>query len=363
MNGNLPNESKHLLSRLCLINGTSGTEELVQEFIVQTIRPFVDDVYVDLMGNVVAHKRGNGKRLMLVAHSDEVGLMVTYVDAEGFLHCRSVGCVDATVWAGREVEVIHEGKSIAGIIGRKPYQLQHLDVSSSAVSINDLWIDIGAKDKKEAMTQIALGDYVYPASSFTVLQNDKVSSKALDDRVGVYTLLEVAKRLSSVVCPYDIYYVFSVQEELGGRGAVVAANAIKPDICLVVDVTHAADYPTMNPLQLADISLGSGCVLGKGANIDHALFAALQRIAATNEMMCQIEPLPYPSGTDGNGIQISNGGVRTALVSIPCRYMHTPNEVVSLLDVEGATTLLELFCQDPNSNPYTLYSSDNESTY
>lgn len=308
----------------------------------KTIEPFVHEVHTDVMGNIIAHKRGGGRSIMLIAHHDVVCLMVTYVDSNGFLFVKPAGGIDLSILPARKVVIRHEGKSITGIIGKKPIHLMR-EEQQGKVTCENLWIDIGAKSQEEAKGMVSIGDYVYFCSERENLINNCITGSYFDDQLGIDILLEVAKELHSTEVPWDVYYVASNYEEIGMRGAAVATNSIKPDVCICVDVTHATDYPATNPIIEGEIKLGDGCVLAKGPNIHSALFCSLKNTAEKCKISHQIEVSPYPTGTDANVIQTAGEGVQTAVVSIPCRYMHTPHEICSKTDISSAVKLITQF--------------------
>lgn len=306
------------------------------------IKPFVSEISTDVLGNIIAHKPGTGRRIMLIAHHDVVRLMVFHIDENGFLYVKPVGGIDASILPARKVVIRHEDKTITGIIGKKPNHLLRED-QNNKITYENLWIDIGAKCQAEALQKVSKGDYVYFCSSYEELSNDYIADSYFDNQVGLNVLLHLAEQLYKIELPWDIYYVASNHEEIGMRGASVVAHSIKPDICLCIDVTHATDYPTMNVINDGDIRLGDGCVLAKGPNIFPALFKSLEETAIKHEILYQVEVSPYPTGTDANVIQISREGVKTAVVSIPCRYMHTPYEVCSKRDIESAISIITEF--------------------
>ena len=308
------------------------------------IKHFVSEVRIDTLGNIIAHKPGVGKSIMLIAHHDVVRLMVSYIDGNGFLYVKPAGGIDASILSSRKVIIRHEGKDIIGIIGKKPYHLLK-EEQNSKVSYDNLWIDIGAKSQSEALQLVSKGDYAYFSSEYEELPNDLVTGSYLDDQVGINVLLKLAEQLSDHEVLWDVFFVASNHEEIGMRGASVVAHSIKPDVCICIDVTHATDYPTMNVISDGDIKLGEGCVLAKGPDIYPTLFNSLEGIAIKHKIMYQVEVSPYPTGTDVNVIQLSGLGVKTAVVSIPCRYMHTPHEVCSKKDIESAIKLIcEFLC-------------------
>ena len=318
------------------------------------IKPFVNSVNTDVLGNIVAHKQGIGNRIMLVAHRDVVRLMVTHIDNNGFLYMKPSGSIDISILQARKVIIRHKGKNYVGIIGKKPIHLLR-DEQNCKITYENLWVDIGAKNHTEALQMVSEGDYVYFCGGQEYMPNNLVASSYIDNSVGLNVLVELAKRLPSASVSKDIYFVASNHEEIGMRGASVIANRIKPDVCICIDVTHAADYPMTNAINDGDISLGEGCVLSKGPNIHSDLFNSLEEIAIKKSIKYQIEVSPYPTGTDANPIQISGEGIKTAVVSVPCRYMHTPHEICSVNDMESATEILREFIFSNESAPKSGY--------
>lgn len=312
------------------------------EDILDAFKPFVSEVNTDVLGNIISHKTGKGKRLLLIAHHDVVRLMISHIDENGFLYVKPAGCIDISILPARMVIIRHEDKSIVGIIGKKAVHLLREELNNK-INYEDLWIDIGAKSQAEALQMVNKGDYVYFYSNYEELPNDLITGSYFDNQVGLNVLLKLAEQLYKEDIPWDIYYVASNHEEIGMRGASVVAHSIKPDTCICIDVTHATDYPTMNVISDGDIKLGEGCVLAKGPNIYPALFKGLEETAIKFKIRYQVEVSPYPTGTDANVIQLSDMGVKTAVVSVPCRYMHTPHEVCSKKDIESAIRIISEF--------------------
>ena len=305
----------------------------------KSIKPFVNDIQCDALGNIIAHKSGKGKRIMLIAHHDVVRLMVTHIDERGFLYFKPAGGIDASILPARKVVIRHEDKDIPGIIGKKPIHLIR-EEQNAKISYDNLWIDIGATNPTEAMNMVSKGDYAYFCSENEELSNGLITGSYFDDQIGIKIMLKVAELIEKTELPYDAYFVASNHEEIGMRGGTVAAHSIRPDICICIDATHATDYPTMNVISHGDIKLGEGCVLAKGPNVYPQLFNSLEEVAISHDIKYQIEVSPYPTGTDANTIQLSGDGVRTAVVSIPCRYMHTPHEICSKRDIESAINFI-----------------------
>lgn len=309
------------------------------------IKSFVNEVRTDVLGNIIAHKSGVGKTIMLIAHHDVVRLMISYIDDNGFLYVKPAGCIDVSILSARKVIIKHEDKSIIGVIGKKPVHLIR-EEQNNKVTYENLWIDIGAKNQAEALQMVNKGDYAYFCSGYDEMPNNLITGSYLDDQVGVNVLLKLAEQLDKKEISWDVYFVASNHEEIGMRGASVLAQSIKPEVCICIDVTHATDYPTMNVISDGDVKLGEGCVLAKGPNVYPELFNSLEETAIKNKIMYQVEASPYPTGTDANVIQLSGEGVKTAVVSIPCRYMHTPHEVCSKKDVESAIRIIiEYLCE------------------
>lgn len=312
---------------------------------INAIKPNVSEAYIDVLGNIIAHKSGVGKRIMLVAHHDVVCLMVSNIDENGFLFVKPAGYIDASILQARKVVVRHGEKLIIGIIGKKPIHLIR-DDNSIKVTFENLWIDIGAKSRSEALQMVSKGDYAYFCSDYETMLNNIITGSYLDNQVGLDVLLKLAKQLSDKEIQWDTYFVATNHEEIGMRGSPVVAHSIRPDICICIDATHATDYPAMNVISDGDIKLGQGCVLAKGPDICPDIFNRLERTAIKQKIMYQTEVSPYPTGTDANVIQQCGNGVKTAVVSIPCRYMHTPNEVCSINDIEAAINLIGSFLRE-----------------
>lgn len=323
----------------------SGDEERILQKYQSYVAPLVDEVTTDAMGNVIAFKKGKeGKekrKVMITAHADEVGFMVTYIDKTGYLYFQEIGAIDTNILPEQMVEIHHDGNIVPGVIGKKPLHLQASKEAAKEWEADELWIDIGAKDKAEAEKLVGIGDYVTYQTNLRNLAGGMVTSKGLDDKAGLAALIGIAQRLEGQQLDDDLYLVATVQEELGCRGARTATATIEPDLAIAIDVTHATDYPTVSPNRSGEIKVGGGTVIAKGPNIDKRLGVELIRISNGH---CQIEPISHPTGTDANLIQVGGKGVKTALVSIPCRYMHTPHEIASHADIEGAITLVSDFC-------------------
>ena len=305
------------------------------------------DEWIDILGNKIKHIGGKGKKLMLVAHADTVAMMVTYIDERGFINVKPAGGIDVSMLPCRCVRILHEGQNVIGVIGKRPIHLQRPE-NEGKITWEDIWIDIGSSSKEETLQKVSIGDYAYFCSQSVELCNGLITDSGLDDACGLQVLWNVGEQMVVQESAYDLYLVESNYEEIGMRGALVAANEISPDICIAIDATHATDYPGMNPIKEGDVKVGEGCVLAIGPNVDKNIFVRLKSVAEDNGISYQIEPNPYPTGTDANIVQVTGCGVQTAVISIPCRYMHTPQEVVSTKDIESATSIILKFLQRTN---------------
>lgn len=339
-------KKENILKDLLMTPSPSGSEQPIIKKMAMFLKDYIDELTIDNYGNLIALKYGanSNKKLMLAAHADEVGMMVTHIDNNGFLSFQEIGSIDTNLLPGQRVEIHNHQGVVTGIIGKKPIHLQDRDAKAKDYDAEDLWIDIAAKDKEEAESKVEVGDYITFQTQPIVLQHDVWTSKALDDKVGLLTLVEVAKALDGKQPAMDVYFVASVQEELGARGIRTAALGINPDYGIAIDVTHATDYPTCSPQKSGEIKVGNGIVIAKGPNINKTIGRKLIDLAKQQNIKYQIEPIARPTGTDANFMQVSGTGVKTALLSIPCRYMHSPNEIVSLVDVNEGVRLLTHFC-------------------
>jgi len=336
-----------LLNTLLQASSPSGNEEQVIHMFYNFVSSFVDKCWIDVCGNCIAHKKGPGPKVLIMAHADEVGLMVNYIDENGFLYFKEIGGIDTNILPGLRVRIEGISGYIIGIIGRRPIHLQGNKDSAIELNPEDLWIDISAKDKKEAETIVQVGAYVTFLTEPLEMMDSRLIAKSLDDRIGLAVLLEVAQKLENVRA--DVFLVASVQEELGSRGAQPVLEQFMPDVGIAVDVTHATDYPTMSPIKDGAIALGKGVAIGIGPNMHKELSVKFRGLATDKGIPFQMEAFPRPTGTDARIIQISGSGVKTGLLSIPCRYMHTPNEVVSLDDADAAVRLIVEYLKTYNN--------------
>lgn len=337
---------KEALFESLRIVAPSGAEEQVTDLFFRFVSPYVDEVYTDVNGNCIAHKCGTGQKVMLMAHADEIGLMINYIDDHGFLYFKEIGGIDSSILPTQSVVIKGHQGWVKGVIGRKPIHLQEKFECSKDHSPESSWIDIAAKDKNDALSKVQIGSVATFTPNAFNLSNSIISSKSLDDRIGLAVLMGIAQSFDKTKSDFDIYLVASVQEELGARGAKMVTEAIHPDIGIAIDVTHATDYPSMSPIRDGDISVGKGPVIPLGPNMTKGINQSLAVMADKKGIPYQLEAISKPTGTDAREIQVAASGIKTGLISIPCRYMHTPFEVVSIDDADNATILLTEFLHD-----------------
>ena len=318
----------------------SGFEEPAQEVYRKFVKKYSDEVKTDIHGNVIAFRKGKGKlKMMISGHSDEIGFMVNFIDSDGFIYFRTIGGIDASLLPGLKVDIYTNKGRVRGVIGRKAIHMMEKDERNKTPKLKDLWIDIGAKDKKQAESIVSVGDPITFQLGVEELKNNLVLTKATDNKAGVFAAGALLKYLHKKKVSVNLYCVSSVQEELGLRGARTSAFGIDPDLGLAFDVTTATDHPTTEKKTYGDICLNKGPVISKGANINPVIYKMLVETAKKNKITYQVEAAPRATGTDANAIQITRGGVATGLISFPNRYMHTPIEIVSLIDIENAVKL------------------------
>ena len=321
-----------LVKELVSLNAPSGFEDEVRDFIKSKVT--ADEIYTDSIGNLICRKKGNGKKVMVCAHMDEVGFIITQITDAGFLRFETLGGIDTSVLIGKKVLI---GKDrLPGIIGAKAIHLQSSDEANSPVKKKDLYIDIGAKDKEEAEKLVTLGDYAVFDGDYTPFGENMRKAKALDDRTGCAILMELMKEDYES----DMYFVFSVQEEVGLRGATVAAHNINPDLALVIEGTTCSDVHGSKPHNTVTVS-GGGAVMtaaDMAAISDKEYFDFITWVAAENTIKLQTKRTTT-GGTDAGAIQRSNSGVKTAVLAVPCKYIHSAVSVMNYSDFEAVYEL------------------------
>lgn len=332
-----------MIKQLCALSGISGRENAVRDYIIEKIKDYAE-YNVDPLGNLIVFKKGKNpakNKVMLDAHMDEVGMIITAITAEGYLKFAKVGGIDSRVMLGRAVKV--GDKAVNGVIGIKPVHLVDKGAEADIPKPEDLYIDIGAKDKAEAEEYVRLGDAAWFAGDFVEFGNGFVKSKALDNRAGCAILIELIRS----ELQYDAWFSFSTQEEIGTRGAQASAFTIAPDYAIVVETTTAADISGVKDEKRV-------CICGKGGTVsfmdrstiyNKELFDKAFEVAEREGIACQPKTM-VAGGNDAGAIHKSRGGVKVLTVSVPCRYLHSPSCVIKYRDVDESLKLIKAMAEE-----------------
>lgn len=346
----MKNKQVKFLKKLLETPSATGTEIAVAALVRDRLAGVADEIETNVMGSVHAKLAGTGSgpSLMLSAHMDEIGLMVTFISEDGFLSVASVGGVDAGILPGMRVDV-HASNALEplrGVVGRKPIHLIDPDERKKVTPIDKLVIDLGLPAKK-VRKLVRVGDVITFGVGFERFGRTMAVSRAFDDKAGVWIAIRVLEQLAQAGrAAGDFICATTVQEEIGTRGAETSAYAVNPDVGLAFDVTHATDYPGIDKTKHGKIICGEGPVIARGPNINPEVFDRLVAAAEAEGLSYQIEAEPGVTGTDARAIQMARGGIPTGLVSVPLRYMHTPTEVVCLSDLDATVKLIVRFALD-----------------
>jgi putative aminopeptidase FrvX len=345
INHAMQDASLAFLKQLLHTPSASGFERAIQDGIRDWARPLADELRTDRHGNVIAvlNPRGN-PRIMLAGHCDQIALMVQHIDDTGYLYVQPIGGWDMQILLGQGLTVWTKEGPVAGVLSRKAPHLLTNEERNKVPLFTDVWVDIGAKDRKDAEAVVTPGDPVTFTLASREMRNGLITSPGLDDKVGVWTVMESLRLLHGRPLQAAVYCVSTVQEEIGLRGAVTSSYGIHPAVGIAVDVCHASDTPGNDKKQLGDTRLGGGPVIFRGPNINPRVFERLESAAREHDIAVQVRGAPRATGTDANVMQLSRDGVATGIIGIPNRYMHSPVEVVSLSDLERAAELLAEFC-------------------
>ena len=344
--------SKKFLYELLTTPSPTGFEQKVQRVVQKRMKPYADIIENDIHGNLIVGINPKAERkIMLAGHCDQLGFMVKFISDDGFLYVEPLGGHDPVIWPGTIVTIYTEKNGeIPGVIGRKPIHLQKPEERGQGkITIDDLWIDIGAKDKKEAAKLVTIGDTVTARLGVTELRNDLISSPGLDDKSGVFVVMEALRLCSRSKLNVGVYAVSTVQEEVGLRGAKTAAFGIDPEVGIAVDVTFASDNPGIKDKKVADCKLGAGPSFGRGPTSNPVVDKMLVDAAKKARCPYQLVPSSRIVGNDSAAMQVNRSGVASGSVDIPNRYMHTQVEVCSLKDMENAAKILATFIKNITS--------------
>ncbi|MGN1133269.1 MAG: M42 family metallopeptidase [Oscillospiraceae bacterium] len=328
-----------LLKNLCMLNGISGNEDNVREYIIDKINGKCE-YHIDNLGNIIVFKKGkktSESRLMVSAHMDEVGMIITYINDDGTFKISPVGGIDPRVVFGRRVTT--GNNNILGVIGGKAVHNLSADERKKSVSFEEMNVDIGCFSKEEAENVVSLGDSVCFVSDFYEFGENKIKGKAIDDRAGCAMMIEMING----ELEYDTWFTFVVQEEVGLRGASVAVKTVRPDYAIVLESTTAADVPSaFNEKQVCKLENGPVVsFMDRHTIYDKELYNMAFEAAKDNGIPCQTKTM-VAGGNDAGAIHLGNGGVRTAAISLPCRYLHSPSSVIDKNDFYNSYKLVNL---------------------
>ena len=337
------------LKRLLDSPGPSGFEIAPARLWREEVKRFADEVRADAHGNSVGVVNPKGSpRLMLAGHIDEIGLQITHIDEEGYLYFAGIGGWDSQVLVGQRVVVVGPKGPVKGVIGKKPPHLMKKDEFEKVSQITDLWIDIGSPTRAEALERVHVGDPAVIDAQSLEFTGSRIVSRSIDNRIGAYVVAEALRLLAKDRPPQaGVFAVATTREEIAytGGGARTSAVGIDPQVALVVDVTHSTDWPGADKKQGGDHKLGGGPVFSRGSAVSAVVFDRLVHCADEEKIPYTVQAAPRDTGTDADAIHNALRGIPTGLVSVPNRYMHSPNEMVSLEDVDRVARLLAAFAR------------------
>ena len=335
-------DTKEFLKKLSNGSSVSGFEHGLSDLITSSFKDHTDQITTDKPGNIIMLKKGteddSSIKIMIAAHMDEIGLMVKHIEDNGFIRFTNVGGIDPRTIVGQEV-VVHGKEDLFGVIGSKPPHLQEPTEIDKAIKMEDMIIDLGYP-KEKVLELVSIGDPITIKRDFKSLQGSRVMGKSLDDKAGIAVMYEAMLELSNLKHEADVYFVATVQEEVGTRGAFTSTYSINPDIGIAIDVGFGS---TPELPKGATIDMGKGPGITIGGNIHPGLRDQLIEIAKQYNIPYQLEVTPGPTGTDGRAMQITREGIPTLCLSVPLRYMHTSVEIIDMEDVKNTAKLLAFF--------------------
>jgi endoglucanase len=336
-------QSVAFLKKLLAIPGPAPDEAAAVRFWREEAGSFADRVWSDVRGSGYAVLEGGAPRVLLAGHIDEIGVMVSHIDDDGYLYFSGVGGWDSQVLVGQRIRLRGRQGDVIGVIGKKPIHLMKGPEREKVSTIEDLWIDIGAAGKAEALERVRVGTTGVIDAQVYEFPNGRIVSRSIDNRIGAYTVLEALRLLAQDRPRATVAAVATAQEEITFGGAITAAYSFEPLVAIAVDVTFSTDYPGADKKQQSDVKLGGGPVISRGSVGNPVVYDMLVDIAEREGIPHSFQINPRFSGTDADAMHTSRGGVATAVISIPNRYMHSPNEMIQLSDVEHAARLIAAF--------------------
>jgi putative aminopeptidase FrvX len=329
------------LQRLLDAPGPSGFEQAPSAVWRAEASSVADAVEWDALGNTYARlDHDGGPEVVIEGHIDEIGLQITHIDPDGYCWFDGIGGWDDQVLVGQRIRIAAERGDVYGVIGRKARHLLKPEDREKAVQSSDLWIDIGATSRADALLKVAIGDAAVVDARFLRLTDDLCVSRSMDNRVGAFVALEALRLLAANRPACTVHAVAATQEEITFAGAYTSTFRLAPDVAIAIDVTHATDYPGADKKRDDEVRMGGGPVLTRGASVHPAVFTGLRDAGRRLGLECPVQASPRTSGTDADAMIRSGAGTATGVVSIPNRYMHSPNEVVSLRDLDAAARLI-----------------------
>ncbi len=336
------------LTELLKAKSPSGAEGQAQAVFDAHVKPHADTYANDALGcRLATLNQTGGPTVMFSGHMDELGLIITYVNKDGFIYFDTIGGHDKSIISGRRVIIQTAHGLVKGVTGKRAIHLMEEADRKKVPEIHEIWMDIGAKTKAEALKRVAIGDVATYDHEFELISGSVGTARAFDNKVGAYIVGEALIRLSREKAKLNakIVSVATTQEEIGVRGATTSAFSVDPHVALAVDVGHATDHPDCDNRKYGETKLGGGPIICRGPNINPKVYQRLIACAKKAKITVQLEADPRPTGTDARAIQMARGGVACGLVSVPLRYMHTPSEVVDLQDVEACVKLFVEFAK------------------
>jgi len=347
----LSESSIAFLKRLLDTPAPSGFEGPAAKVWRDEASKFAENVTTDVAGNSMAEiNPGGSPTIMLDGHVDEIGLIVQYIDDEGYIYPSPIGGWDPQVLVGQRIRFLGRDGDVVGVVGKKPIHLMKTADRDQASKMTDLWVDIGAANKAEAEARLSVGDPGVIDSKTMDFPNGRIVSRSIDDRIGAFVVLEALRRYAAKPGAARVVAAATTQEEIAwhGGGALVCTNCVNPQMAIVVDVTFATDHPNIEKKEIGDHRIGGGPVLSRGAIISPVVFSMLRATAERHHIAYSVHAAGRDTSTNADAIHIAREGVATALISIPNRYMHSPNELVSLEDVDRTATLIAEVCREVN---------------
>ncbi len=340
-------ESTAFLNELLDTPGPSGFEARPARVWRDQARHFAE-VRGDVAGNSIATVNVAGApTVMLAGHIDEIGLIITYIDDDGYIYVAPIGGWDTQVLVGQRIRFLGREGDVVGVVGKKPIHLFKTDDRERVTKLTDLWVDVGAKSRAEVEERVSVGDAGVVDSRTITFPNGRIASRSIDNRIGAFVVLEALRRYAASPGQARVAAVATTQEEIAyhGGGALVSAVGVGPTAAIVVDVTFSTDHPGLEKKELGDHKLGGGPVLARGSVISPVMFAQLRAAAERAKIPYTVLAAGRDTSTDADAIHLAREGVATGLVSVPNRYMHSPNEMVSLEDLDRAAELLAETCR------------------